>query len=60
MLAKTYHAVIPSRQWGYARRPYPAPPGPSSHPYSWKMDHHPPPLKEVSQGVQWDMRLRQG
>ena len=35
-------------------------PGPSSHPHSWKMDHHPPPLKEVSQGLQWDTLLRQG
>ena len=27
------------------------PPGPSSHPHSWKMDHLPPPVKEVSQGL---------
>ena len=48
------------QQRGYAKRPYPAPLGPSSHPHSWKMDHLPPPLKEVSQGLQWDMLLRQG
>ena len=35
----------------------------SSHPHPWKMDHLPPPLKEVSQGLQglqWDMLLKQG
>ena len=55
MLAKTYHAVIPRRS---AAGLYPAPPGPSPHPHSCKMDHLPPPLKEVSQGLQWDMLLR--
>ena len=50
MLAKTYQAVI-LKQQGYARQPYPEPPGPSSHPHSWKMDHLPPPLKEASQGL---------
>ena len=52
MLAKTYLlSSRDGRQWGYARRPYPAPPGPSFHPHSWKMDHLPPSLKEVSQGL---------
>ena len=56
MLAKTYHAVIPRQSAaGLCRRPYLAPPGPSSHPHSWKMDHLLPPVKEVSQGLQWDM-----
>ena len=60
MLAKTYHAVISQDglQRGYGGQPYPAPPGPSSQAHSWNMDHLPPPLKEVSQGLQWDLLLR--
>ena len=61
MLAKTYHAIIPRRSAvGLCCRPYLAPLGPSSQPHSWKMDHLPTPLKEVSHGLQWDMLLRQG
>ena len=60
MLAKTYHAVIPRRSAaGLCWKAIPSTPG-SSYPHSWTMDHLPPPLKEVSKGLQWDLLLRQG
>ena len=61
MLAKTFNGVIP--RWsatGLCWMAIPSTLGPSSHTHSWKMDHCLPPHKEVSQGLQWDLLLRQG
>ena len=56
MPAKVYPETVGSGAMldGHTQHPR----GPSSHPHSWKMDHLPPPQKEVSQGLQglqWDL-----
>ena len=51
MLAKTYHAIIPRRlAAGLCQMAIPSTPG----------SIVPPPFMEASQGLQWDMLLRQG